>query len=136
MKPGFCPLFEKFFGRVRTVFKFLAKKNGQKPIFKNQKWAEKIGGIFSKQPFLGKKQPFLADLRKFAYLQLSKSPLAHFFSLFNCDKKINIIIDRKQKRAFGHKQISHSTSRTKSLFLLSWSMLYYKNHTIKYYFKL
>jgi len=65
----------------------MAKKSGLLPVFENQKWAEKFGGIFSKRHFLGDFWPFLADLRKFVQTKVSFCPLAHFYFLFNCDKK-------------------------------------------------
>lgn len=43
---GLCRFLEKLLSVYGQFLRFLAKKSGLLPVFKNQKWAEKIGCIF------------------------------------------------------------------------------------------
>ena len=112
LKVGFARFYVGFgelYGRISWK---MVKKSGLLPVFENQKWAEKFGGIFWKWHFLGLFCPFLGDLRKFGCGRLQKSPLAHFFSYLIVIKSFNIYMNKASKVGFWPQAIFHTTNQS------------------------
>jgi hypothetical protein len=74
--------------------RFLVKKSGLLAKSADQKWAEKLRGIFSKRHFFGVFCPFLGDLRQFACEKVVFWPFAHFYFLLVAIKSFNIYINK------------------------------------------
>lgn len=57
-KVGLDEFWVNFEACTGNFYEKKPKKSGQKPGFENQKWAEKMEGVFSKRHFLGYFRPF------------------------------------------------------------------------------
>lgn len=79
-KVGFDQFWGNFGACTDEKSHFWPKKVGKSPVLRT-KSGQKKSGAFSEN------STFLADLRKLGVEKPLKSPLAHFYFLFNCDKK-------------------------------------------------
>jgi hypothetical protein len=80
VKVGFDQFGGNFGACTDEKSHFWPKKVGKSPVLRT-KSGQKKSGAFSEN------STFLADLRKLGVEKPLKSPLAHFYFLFNCDKK-------------------------------------------------